>query len=355
MDLLSDVLREFPVTGSVTCRLERRAPWAVDYDRRVPGYHLLLDGACDLEVTLDDGTTDCRRLAAGDLVVLPHGHPHVLRDGPGLPEPAAQAVAAAQAEWRARSAAAAAGSAAACDPAAGRTHWICGILDFADAAGHPLLAALPPVLHVRADALTGDAAGPSAVVGPWLGTFLGALTCEAASGRPGAEVVLARLSDVLFVHAVRAHLAAGPDAGSGWLAALRHPGVARALALLHAHPERAWTVAALAREAAMSRSRFAAHFTGLVGRPPLDYLAAWRMTRARRLLREGREPIAAIAARLGYASEAAFGHAFRRRQGVAPGAFRRAARDGGAHLRPDALLSSGGVGDEARAAVAPAA
>jgi AraC-like DNA-binding protein len=94
--------------------------------------------------------------------------------------------------------------------------------------------------------------------------------------------------------------------------------------LLHRDPARAWTVEGLAREVAMSRSRFAARFTALVGRPPLDYLAEWRMQRARGFLRAGGASVGQVAGRLGYRSEAAFSHAFRRRIGVPPGAYRRA-------------------------------
>jgi transcriptional regulator GlxA family with amidase domain len=178
---------------------------------------------------------------------------------------------------------------------------------------------LPSVLHVRPGAATED--GP---LGPWLDTFLAATSCEAASARPGANFVLARLTDVLFVHAVRAYLAGAQAPGAGWLGALTDPAVGRALALLHRDPARAWTVEGLAREVAMSRSRFAARFTALVGRPPLDYLAEWRMQRARGLLRAGGVSVGEVAGRLGYRSGAAFSHAFRRRLGVPPGAYRRA-------------------------------
>jgi len=150
--------------------------------------------------------------------------------------------------------------------------------------------------------------------------------CEAASGRPGAEIVVTRLSEVLFVQAVRAHLAALPEGARGWVGALRDPPVARALALIHRHPERPWTVESLGRAVGLSRSQFAARFAAAVGEPPLAYLSGWRMHRARSLLRDGTVRMGRIAALLGYGSEAAFSTAFKRWTGTAPGAFRKTAR-----------------------------
>ena len=332
MDVLSDVLRECRVEGSVFCRFELGTGWGVAYPAGdIAAFHVVTRGACVLDVDLaaaQDGPgrreppAEARVLEAGDFVVLPHGHAHVLRDAaPGARRPTPTRID----DLVPLDVPGTHGAAHRLGAGEVTGGYVCGAFRFPDARAHPVLAALPAVLHVRAGAVAAAAQAPAGPLGPWLETFLAAATCEAASGRPGAELVLARLSDVLFVHAVRAHLAEAP-AGGGWLAALRDPPVARALALLHAEPGRAWTVDALARAVAMSRSRFAARFTALVGRPPLDYLAEWRMQRARGLLRVDGTSVAAVAAQLGYRSEAAFSHAFRRRLGVPPGAFRRAHR-----------------------------
>jgi AraC-like DNA-binding protein len=129
---------------------------------------------------------------------------------------------------------------------------------------------------------------------------------------------------VLFVQAVRHHLAELPAGAGGWLGALREPPLARAVGLMHRHPERAWTVAALAREAGLSRSQFAERFAAVMGRPPLTYLAEWRLHVGRALLRGGAHRVGEVARRVGYGSEAAFATAFRRAAGVPPGAYRRA-------------------------------
>jgi AraC-like DNA-binding protein len=152
------------------------------------------------------------------------------------------------------------------------------------------------------------------------------LACETSSERPGAQTVVSRLADVIFIQIVRGHLASLGGQGTGWLAALADPQVGAALSLLHRSPETAWTVQALAQHVAMSRSAFAARFTRLVGDPPLHYLTRWRMQKAAGLLREGHSTIAQVAEAVGYDSEAAFSKAFKRAQGAAPGAYRRASR-----------------------------
>ena len=92
---------------------------------------------------------------------------------------------------------------------------------------------------------------------------------------------------------------------------------------VHRDPANPWTVATLAAEAGSSRSPFARRFTALIGQPPLTYLTWWRMMTAARLLRESDAPLAAIATRVGYASEFAFATAFKRQHGTAPGRYRR--------------------------------
>src|SRR6185503_12442859 len=111
--------------------------------------------------------------------------------------------------------------------------------------------------------------------------------------------------------------------GKGWFAAARDLQVGRALALLHASPSRAWTVDDLAREVALSRSALAERFTSLVGEPPMQYLTRWRLALAAQMLRDGRDPIARIAEKCGYESEAAFSRAFKREFGVPPASWRK--------------------------------
>lgn len=302
-DVLSQLLDDLRVESTLYCRVEVSEPWAVAYPGgEAAGFHVVLEGRC----TLAREGAEPLALEAGDLVVLPHGTAHVLRGAaPARAEPI-EALAARGRE----------GLAVRHGGAGERAAYLCGAFRFGARRDHPLLSALPETIHVPARARAGI---------PWLETHLAAIACEAQSGRPGAEMVMARLSDVLFVQAVRAHLAALPEAARGWLGALRDPPVARALALIHRHPERPWTVESLGRAVAMSRSVFAARFAEVVGEPPLAYLARWRMHRARALLRDGSARTGRIARMLGYGSEAAFSTAFKRWTGMAPGAWRKAA------------------------------
>ncbi len=142
-------------------------------------------------------------------------------------------------------------------------------------------------------------------------------------GRPGSETVLAKLSELLFVEAVRRYAEALPEGQTGWLAGLREPYVARALALLHRDITRRWTVDDLCREVGLSRSALADRFIRLIGVPPMHYLANWRMQVATQKLRSTSASLAQIAEIVGYDSEAAFSRAFKKAFGAAPATWRR--------------------------------
>jgi AraC family transcriptional regulator, alkane utilization regulator len=157
----------------------------------------------------------------------------------------------------------------------------------------------------------------------WWQASLRYLISETAEPGPGNRAVLARLGESLFVEVLRWQLRYAAQ-GHGWLAGLHDPQVGRVLSLLHALPNRPWTVDELAREAAISRAALAKRFVKLVGQSPIQYLAGWRMHLARHLLRESSFGIGEIAGRVGYESEAAFNRAFRRLVGSPPATWRQA-------------------------------
>jgi AraC-like DNA-binding protein len=143
---------------------------------------------------------------------------------------------------------------------------------------------------------------------------------------PGAGhliAYLAKLSELMFIEVVRRHLEALPPEQAGWLAGLRDPFVGKALSLMHAKPARNWTIEDLAKDVGLSRSVLAERFADLVGMPPMQYLAKWRMQVASGLLSSGSANMAAVAAEIGYGSEAAFSRAFKKVVGVPPSAWRR--------------------------------
>jgi AraC-like DNA-binding protein len=313
MDPLSDVLRAVRLTGAVFFDVRASEPWVAEAPpgRDIVGtifpgaehlisYHVVARGECWGHVLGEPP----RRLLAGDVIVFPHGDPHVMSSAPGMrgvpdvglyrpaadgPLPFALAVGSERS-----------------DPA----RLVCGFLACDARPFNPLLAALPPVVHVSDD-------GSSAI-----GLLVRLAMAESQQPRTGAACMLGRLSELMFVDVVRRYLDALPPERTGWLAALRDGFVGRALAALHAHPARAWTLESLAREVGLSRSALAERFTEFVGQPPMQYLANWRMQLAANQLRAGAESVAEVAERVGYESEAAFSRAFKKIVGVPPGQWR---------------------------------
>ncbi|NEV00635.1 AraC family transcriptional regulator [Bradyrhizobium sp. UFLA 03-164] len=173
-----------------------------------------------------------------------------------------------------------------------------------------LVEALPPVTVIPADtAATGR-----------IGWLLDRLEEESRAGAPGGAAMTAQIMQMVFIEVLRAL----PDRESrGWLSALSDPRIGPAITAIHRMPGRDWRLEDLAAISHLSRSQFAARFRAAVGRAPIDYLLHWRMVLARRALAQPGATIAAVAAELGYASESAFGVAFRRVTGTTP---RRATR-----------------------------
>ena len=167
--------------------------------------------------------------------------------------------------------------------------------------------------------LKGEDAGAS----EWIRSTFHFAANEVAAGRPGSEITLAKLSELLFVEAVRHYAESLPEGRTGWLAGLCDPYVARALALFHGDVARPWTVDALGREIGLARSALNDRFTRLIGVAPMSYLGNWRMQVAAHKLRETSASLAQIAAMVGYDSEAAFSRAFKKVFGIAPATWRR--------------------------------
>jgi AraC-like DNA-binding protein len=309
MDALSAVLA--PVRLQQTCWAftAGRAPWGLTFrsGKTCVRFHYMVRGSAWLGV--DNTNEPDVALSGGDLAVLPLGHAHVLRDHP-------------------RSVPVNVDDIARCDSrslimqlevgAKGpETTFVTGAFVLDDPLARQILAVLPPVIRMRPEVEQGV---------PSFLENLQFISREMETDRPGSEIVLLRMADVIFIQILRAYLARVPDDGGGFLAALRDPSTAAALGAMHHRADAPWTVASLAEEVGLSRSVFAARFTQLVGEPPLGYLTRLRMQKAATLLREG--ATLANASRLtGYASEASFSHAFRQWAGVAPGAYRKQLRD----------------------------
>lgn len=178
---------------------------------------------------------------------------------------------------------------------------------FEEGSASFVLDALPSFLRV--DRASARAAG--------VARTLASLQTEASQGEMGGSIIAERLAEILVVEAVRAYVATVPSDRVGWITALADPRIGMALTIMHSTPAHRWTVPKLAAEVGMSRSAFAQRFAESVGTPPLDYLTSWRMVLAQRKLKAG-EAIATIAEEVGYSSQSAFAHAFKRTTGLTP-------------------------------------
>lgn len=312
-DALNDVLRHLYVGGVVYCRSDLRPPWAFSMDRKpIAGFHAVTRGRGLLQV---EGYDRQVTVSAGDLVLLPHGNAHVMRDRLSTEAtPLDQIVAENPLEDGIRLKVGKRGP---------LTVLLCGGFELEAGTANPLLANLPAVIHIRRNRSRSI---------HWLKMTLRQLELETRSARPGGQALISRLSDILFIQAVREYfngLAAGDtSAGIGaWVRALKDPQIGAAIAFLHQQPEDDWQVGSLASKVGMSRSSFSARFHELVGEPPLKYLAKWRTLKAAWLLRTSEATLSEIASRVGYDSEIALNRVFKRFMGLAPGAYRRQKRN----------------------------
>lgn len=328
-DVLSDVLRSVRLTGAVYFDFELTAPWVAEAPpsrdiaalvlpgaERVIEYHLIARGGCWGHV-VDEPPI---RLAEGDLIVFPQGDAHVMSSAPGLRATPDMSMYVRQASLPMVFERGGGGPE--------RTRVICCFLGCDERPFNPLLTALPRTLHLsntgrQTNTTTSGPVQP--VHGGWLATLLDIAVRESGASRAGRDNVLARISELMFVEAIRRYIETLSPAETGWLAGLRDPIVGQALAALHGAPATPWTLESLARSVGVSRSVLADRFSEIVGQPPMHYLAMWRMQLASRLLLEG-GAVAEVATAIGYDSEAAFSRAFKKLVGEAPATWRRARR-----------------------------
>ena len=189
-----------------------------------------------------------------------------------------------------------------------------GIFAFGDPRKNPLLAAFPDALLSRSS----DKDRKS-----FLGSFNHAIIAELGEQRPGGNILIARLADLLFIQAIRDYLTSGDEKSAGWMRGITDPMVGQAISLMHAKPGRTWTLQNLAAQVGSSRAVFAKRFSTLVGQGALGYLTAWRMHIAAGLLLNNEGSVASIAEQVGYRSEAAFATAFKRAFSMSPRTYRR--------------------------------
>lgn len=310
MDILSDILMRVHLKGSLYFRTSFTAPWGVEVPAyaSVARFHYAHRGGCFVRV---DGQSELVKLQQGDLLIVPRGKSHRLFCDPqtepdvlpldrvlelsGFSGEGALMFGGGQTDTE--------------------TQLICGHFAFDAHARHPLLDRLPPSLLLR------NYGGAS---GKWLEATLAMIGEEAGRGQIGGDMIVLKMSEIIFAQALRAFIAQEGAEAAG-LRGFADPQILRALTALHRAPAVGWTVADLAKSAGMSRTGFAIRFSRAMAMTPMSYLSGWRMQIARHELRHSRATVAEVAERVGYASEAAFARVFKKDAGLTPAAFRKAA------------------------------
>jgi AraC-like DNA-binding protein/mannose-6-phosphate isomerase-like protein (cupin superfamily) len=302
-DSLSGLLRSIRVHSSVFCVSELGAPWGFRVeDSSAAKFHLVLEGGCQLSLE----TGEHIELSCGDLVLLPSGTGHVVRDRPDSavrhldhiladypPDEDGQLV---------------------YGGSGSVTRLVCGGFVLADSLPASLMRLFPRVLRL-------DAA--SSGVNRWLEPVFQFLSGEVDRKQAGASAIVAKLADVFVTQVLRTYLVGAEAAGVTRADALADPAIARAAELLQSHPDRRWTIAGLASEVGMSRTLLATRFRVLVGESPMRYLARLRLSQAAGYLTTTNATLYSIAQSTGYDSEASLSKAFKRAFGQSPGEYRR--------------------------------
>jgi AraC family transcriptional regulator, alkane utilization regulator len=318
-DLLAQMLRAVRLTGSVFLNACFTAPFCVVSPKRydagtlmahlhhVSVFHLIAAGGCTIEIA----TGERRTVSAGDILLLPFADAHKFWNGefletafgPDLMRPGPV-----KGMWNVNY-----------GGGGEATRMVCGFLESAEFLAAPVFRTLPPLWVDR----TGDDK-----LSALLTSTVKEILVLADAAAPGTELMLGRLMELLFVEVLRRYAARLPPSAKGWLAALNDPIVGRALQLVHNDPAHRWTVDALAREVGASRTVLAERFNAVLGQAPIAYVTSWRIQLAADRLRISNDSLAAIAADIGYESEAAFNRAFKRVTGVTPGRWRDGATAG---------------------------
>jgi AraC-like DNA-binding protein len=327
-DTLSDVLRTVRLRSAVFFYVSCGNTWAAEAPQSkeiaatvMPGadhvidYHVVTNGECWAAILGEPPL----KLHRGDIVMLAQGDAHVMSSAPGMrahldptwPEEMKVNQRPFRIAYEGVNGKQVCSSDQPCKTS-GTTTLVCGFIGCDTRPFNPLIATLPRMLHLPAN-------GGST----WSEQFVRMAADETNSGRPGSEALLERMSEMMFVDAVRRYVDTLPEESTGWLAGLRDRFVGRALSLMHETPTADWNLDELSNKVGLSRSALHERFVQLIGQPPMQYLANWRMQLASKLLREGQSSVASIALEVGYESEAAFARAFKRLVGMPPAAWRR--------------------------------
>jgi AraC-like DNA-binding protein len=313
MDALSEVLRAVRLDSAFFFNAEFSAPWRfrspssrklAHYINQSRGhvivYHLLVEGKAYAQL-------ENERLAIlpGDVVICPHGDSHAFESG--FSRHAVDGERELQRIFSKRLKLSRMGGGGEV------SRFICGYMVCEPSLSQVFLAGLPAIfkVNIRQD--------PS---GHWLENSIRYSLADGKTNGAGAQAVLAKLSETLFIETLRRYIHLLPDGQTGWLAGARDAEVGKVLALMHRQPAAPWTIAALAHEAGISRPVLATRFRRYLGESPVSYLTRWRLQLSAQLLSSTNYSVAQIASKVGYDSEQAFNRAFKRNFGNPPARYR---------------------------------
>lgn len=304
-DALGEMLHSMKMDGVIYSRAELTAPWGIDLPAMsdMVLFHVVTSGHCWLEME----HTEPHMLKPGEFALVPHGHGHQITSRAGGTSTNIFDLPREHVSNRYEILRHGGGG----DP----TTLLCGAVRFDHRFSKGLLQSLPRFIHIETW---------NSPQSEWMHSTLRLMAAEASDQLPGGETVVTRLADILVIQAIRSWLAQSPTTHVGWIGAIHDELIGPAILRVHRNPSHDWTVAALAKEVSMSRSAFSARFSKLVGESPMQFVTNWRMYTAATWLKESHQPIAELANKFGYNSEAAFSRAFKRVVGETPGAIRKA-------------------------------
>ena len=298
MDILNDVLKTLRLSSKVFLHAKFCEQWVIDIEplNLQVSFHVIAHGDCWLHTQERSAAT---ALHAGDLVICLRNTPHYVTNGPQLPpddlprnSPTTE------------------------DKPGESTALICGQCEFLQNYWNPVLEAMPNIMVFST----------TNSVGSNLESIIKLMIAEVETNGEGSNAIIDRLSDILFIEAIRTYILLH-DNNQGYIAALIDPRLSKALTSFHKQPEINWTVQTLSEEAGMSRSAFADKFKQMVDMSPMEYVTGWRMQHAYEALASDNKSVMQIAEDSGYQSEAAFRKAFKKQFGIGPGIARREAKE----------------------------
>ncbi|MEP1093460.1 MAG: AraC family transcriptional regulator [Cyclobacteriaceae bacterium] len=297
MDALSDVLEKIKLSSAVYFQSDFSSPWGMDVPTGpFAQFHIVTDGKCLLKTQ-----KDMVELSAGDLVVFPRGTEHWLADSISSEKVSGmkvvQSITSGNSLFQGEDVS---------------TSLVCGHFEFDRMVKHTLIDSLPELVYITESEIQEK---------EWLRSIVNLVIEESAMNRQGNEVVIKKLGEILFIHALRAYIEQN-KIETGFLAALKDERISSSLKLIHTSPGENWTLESLARNVGMSRTSLSNRFRDLVGETPMNYLTNWRILNAKELLKESDLSVREVAHKIGYRSEAAFNRVFKNRVEITPLKFR---------------------------------